>query len=540
MSEKAPEQFWAGGNSRRIAKRIIIEGDLVLQTPASFGRGGGDETTDMPLLVDPSDGRTPLLSGATLAGALRAYLRAVESGYRAAPPQGKEEFAAGRNTLTYALFGAFKGDDNGEQSKLICEDAYSRDFALELRDGVKIDPKSRTAEDKGLFDMQVWKPGTTFPLRFELLIIEPKKIKKEEKAAYAKRFQEAEAEVKKAFLAAAGGLDNGAITLGARKHRGFGRVSVAGWRAREYDLHDLDGLQEWLERGASELAGPAVANLADLPVFKELAEVPDRRAGVEIDAYFELDGSLLIRSAGYQNPSPDMVHLHSYNPQSAKMEPVLPGTSIAGALRARAGRILRVLYPESEDAQIAAWLGDLFGSYSGEGTEHEAKQKQASLLTVEEYLVRRPAPALVQNRVAIDRFTGGAKDAALFNEQPAFALPETELRIRLRLEKPALNERDPEKKKAAQKTADRHFQAQVGLLLLLIKDLWTGDLPLGGEISVGRGRLRGKSATITYRDGKVEPQTWSFTQEGDSLLIDEATAAALEEYVTVLKKEEIV
>jgi len=44
-----------------------------------------------------------------------------------------------------------------------------------------------------------------------------------------------------------------------------------------------------------------------------------------------------------------------------------------------------------------------------------------------------------------------------------------------------------------------------GLLLLLLRDLWTGDLPLGGESSVGRGRLKGRSATLAY-DGK----TWRF------------------------------
>ena len=32
------------------------------------------------------------------------------------------------------------------------------------------------------------------------------------------------------------------------------------------------------------------------------------------------------------------------------------------------------------------------------------------------------------------------------------------------------------------------FEAQAGLLLLVLKDLWSGDLPLGGESSVGRGR----------------------------------------------------
>ena len=39
---------------------------------------------------------------------------------------------------------------------------------------------------------------------------------------------------------------------------------------------------------------------------------------------------------------------------------------------------------------------------------------------------------------------------------------------------------------------------EVGLLLLLLKDLWTGDLPIGGESGVGRGRLAGLRAEVRH------------------------------------------
>jgi hypothetical protein len=56
---------------------------------------------------------------------------------------------------------------------------------------------------------------------------------------------------------------------------------------------------------------------------------------------------------------------------------------------------------------------------------------------------------------------------------------------------------------------------EIGLLLLLLKDLWTGDLPLGGESSVGRGRLNGRWATLTYRNGSE--QTWQIKADGERL-----------------------
>jgi len=54
--------LWSGGSSRHIIKRIVVEGDLVLETPAHFSNGDSDEVTDMPLLVDPLEGK-PLLTG---------------------------------------------------------------------------------------------------------------------------------------------------------------------------------------------------------------------------------------------------------------------------------------------------------------------------------------------------------------------------------------------------------------------------------------------------------------------------------------------
>ncbi len=78
-----PKPSWSGDVSRKIVRRIVVEGDLVLQTPAHFGNGDGDDLVDMPLLTDPLDEKTPLLTGASIAGALRGYLHEREHGFRA-------------------------------------------------------------------------------------------------------------------------------------------------------------------------------------------------------------------------------------------------------------------------------------------------------------------------------------------------------------------------------------------------------------------------------------------------------------------------
>ena len=78
----------------------------------------------------------------------------------------------------------------------------------------------------------------------------------------------------------------------------------------------------------------------------------------------------------------------------------------------------------------------------------------------------------------------------------------------------------------------KRFEANIGLLLLLLKDLWTADLPLGGESSVGRGRLRGKHAVLTYGGN-----SWTFTQDTDGALQVQGDKHRLEQFVHTFVEE---
>jgi hypothetical protein len=76
---------------------------------------------------------------------------------------------------------------------------------------------------------------------------------------------------------------------------------------------------------------------------------------------------------------------------------------------------------------------------------------------------------------------------------------------------------------------------EVGLLLLLLKDLWTGDLPLGGETGIGRGRMKGREATLTLQENGKSEQ-WKIspapTQQDPDALQVEGDKAALEGFVS--------
>lgn len=502
-----PKPSWSGDVSRRIVRRIVVEGDLVLQTPAHFGNGDGDNLVDMPLLTDPLDGKTPLLTGASIAGALRGYLREREQGFRGKIDTKGNANAKQPGLASILLFGSSKSYDYGEQSSLIVEDAHGKDAAIELRDGVRLAGKSHTSAEDALFSLEMWEAGTTFPLRFELIV----------------RQRDNVSTLKQALATALAGFADGSITIGARKRRGYGQVSVTGWRIKEYDLSDPAQLLDWIENGTQALSVATNPDIARATGVSEL--IADRRHAFRLKADFWLDGSLLIRSgsgpdieqAGSDDSEiqrPDTMHLHSRRPASSPGEkrirrPVLSGTSLTGALRARSLKIARLIAPATEAGEKTArkLVDDIFGA-----DMDIAEKPIGSRVHVYEHIVNGVENMSVQNRVSIDRFTGGTRDGALFNEQPLFGGRQSLVTVDLQLANPQ--------------------EYEIGLLLLLLKDLWTGDLPLGGEISIGRGRPGGKDCHLEYQNGQV--QTWDLFADANGLRMAAGTPQTLELYVASL------
>jgi CRISPR/Cas system CSM-associated protein Csm3 (group 7 of RAMP superfamily) len=182
----------------------------------------------------------------------------------------------------------------------------------------------------------------------------------------------------------------------------------------------------------------------------------------------------------------------------------LSGTGLAGALRARALKIANTMDARGQAQEL---IDGMFGKEMQTGV-----QPEASRVIVTETVVQNARTDLVQYRVSIDRFTGGARETALFSEQPIFANDDTQVTLRLELLSPQDHE--------------------VGLVLLLLKDLWTGDLPLGGESSVGRGRLRGKEARIG-----LDTLEWSIRSVNGDTLEVEGDKQSLEGFVTAFVRE---
>lgn len=466
-------------HSRRIRERIHISGQLVLLTPAHFGNGEvrGDALVDMTLLLDEVGGKA-LIPGTTIAGALRNYLRERLHGYQGEERDSKESPIAW-------LFGPKRdGKEVVNQSLLIVDDALAQSQGTTLRDGVRIDPKTATAyveksqdpegnlrTEGAKFDIEVLQAGTTFDLHFELALTERRT-----------------GETVLPYLAAAlQGLENGQIRLGARKRRGYGRCQVENWAVSHYNLTEPGDLCAWLETPTT--AHRPDANTGKIAsALKVSADTRDERSQFAIHSTFNLDdSSLLIRSGfGRADAGPDMEHLHAVNKDGNRL-PVIPGTSWGGVIRHRALRIAKTIADDDESAEMRAGciVSRLFGwmpERENDQRSHSTSTKkpgEASKVTFDETIIMN-GQSLYQTRVRIDRFTGGAFETALFEQAPVYGKHNTTVGFHVQV-------RDPS-------------SSEMGLLLLVLKDLWTGDLPVGGEASVGRGRLQGIKATVDTPD----------------------------------------
>ena len=456
-----------------VKSRLYASGIWKLKSVAHFG---GEETgvADMCLLRDV-DGE-PFIPGASIAGAARSFLA-----QQCLPWATYKDGTTVETPELKRLFGG--ADEKDTMSAIIVADAMciTEKAISTIRDGVRIDAKSGTALDKAKFDVEVVERDTEFKIELECII----------RKADAKQ----EKELRSLFSALLHAFEQGDILLGARTRRGYGRGKVTSWKTRDLQMDKKQDVRAWLSGDVWEY-DQQCTKLTPKPL------VTDERRLFHIEVDFALRTSLLIRSSSNNPDDPDMAHLHSND------EPVIPGTSFAGAFRHQANLIANAIgwqkHGRDEDA-----VCEMFGPVHEQNKNRDNTQESglwASRVTIEERLVKKVKPQW-QDRVAIDRFTGGSLQSALFNEKPVYPVSlkeqtKTNVRLRLTLE-------EPEK-------------AEIGLLLLTLRDFWYGHAPIGGETSNGRGTLQGIKAKLIYKDDPDPSNTkeWKLLHEDKRMKIE--------------------
>ncbi|WP_353684545.1 RAMP superfamily CRISPR-associated protein [Thermodesulfovibrio sp. 3907-1M] len=399
--------------------KLILKGIIELLSPAIIG-SGMEENSDLDVMKD-SAGR-PFIPATSFIGVLRHKT---------------ENVGIDSSKIEY-FWGTKRSDEeNSTQSSIACSDLLPiGNVSVSFRDGVRINNKKGIAEDKAKFDYEIIDKGSTFSLNLEITL------------------NGVEDDFKKQMLATIVELlKNEKVRVGAKTSSGFGRMKLKDHKICEFDFSRKQDVVNWFKYRRTDI-------LPESTVF-QYSPIKLSENKFTVDAFFTIKNSLIVRSYSVDPNLPDTEHIKSGN------DYVLPGTSLKGAIRARAERIINTL---EKPMKI---LDFLFGS-AGANVDKPIKGR----LIVEETILK-DFPSEVQTRIKIDRFTGGTIETALMETKPLFrGKNESLFHVRLTIENPEPHE--------------------VGLILLLLKDLWTGDIAVGGEKSIGRGVLEGKTAEIKY------------------------------------------
>lgn len=444
----------------KIFKKITVSGLLKLESPAIIGSGNHDNA-DIEVICD-SLTMKPIIPATSLGGVIRHYFN---------------DNVVCDKSYFEKFFGAAKTQKGGMQSSFFLADLTSDDAKVSIRDGVKIDNEKGVALETGKYDYEIIERKSTFAFYLELNI----------------KNEADEIPFKKYLATIIHLLENKRIFIGAKKNSGFGECKLFDTKIVEYDFSNSDDIIMWLNKTKKETTS---LNEEHFKVNENVFEV---------NAWFALNGSMIIKTAPDDKDSTDSVHIKS----NGKL--TLPGTSIKGAVRSRAEKILNRIfgnkeYDSDEKNPVKKSINELFGYVDNDNRSDTAIASRVKIFEklIDESCVKEQE----QVRIKVDRFTGGTINTALFDEKPIWLKNNEKcINIIIKLKKPK--------------------DWEIGLILMILKDLWTSDIPIGGEKNIGRGRLSGKSVNIYYNETKYS------IEDSDGKLIfkkaDEENPTVIEE-----------
>lgn len=470
--------------AREISHTLILEGELVADSPIHVGGADTGHSSDLPLAIDGQD--RYYLPGTSTAGAIRAWEMTVDDD---------------------AIWGHADKND-GQASFIIIDDAPAIDAPrAELWHGVGIDRCTGGAANGIKFDRQILPQGTRFRFRLQ------------REVSSAQDLPEARARMGRLLLA----LEKGQIPFGAAQTRGFGRMHLERATGSEHGWSKKEEILAWL-RGAQTDAIPQWRACAETSTHTETTQY-------HITIHWRPRGPLMSKSA-YDGMDVDMLPFVS-RARNGNYALTLPGSSIKGALRSHAERIIRTVLDNDCNAQSkqhfeqtdVPLVRELFGAARTPDRKDDGARKTTppaarGLLAVEtcyaeislpdsdlekisvDFAAWKPADTQVRklhkaDHVAIDRWTGGASDGALYNAiEPDRGLEWEPIRLHIDLRR-----------------GERY--AERALLWLVLCDLAAGRIPLGfgvnrgyGDILIDHLELSGLDnappLTLSVRDGVID------------------------------------
>ena len=397
-----------------ILKKKYYKVSFKLSSPLILGSGFSAET-DKDILKDAKG--IPFIPASSIAGISQSAMQNLWA------KRGLDETRRKEKQEKFFGYVSNDGKENIQSYSKICfYDAtiFKGTPYISVRDGVGLD-EYKVARKGAKFDMEVLEPGVTFVTYFEQNF-----------------YSEGEEDIIKDLATI---WKNAQIYLGAKTMRGYGGIQeVQVWK-KEFDFSKKDSVTEWLSfdmyadwnEDEEEITGSHVEG----SLLLELKQV----GGISIRKY-----TTRVKEENEESV-PDSEQLTIWN--NGKEIPVIPGSSWAGAFLHR----MEELDPQEN-------YEALFGV-----CKSEEQHKKSVIRFSESQIMGAKEKVLTRN--AIDRFSGGAMDKALFTEKTYYG-GSTTLKISF------------SEKKAITENAARTLAA-------CITDLHYGFLSVGGLTAVGRG-----------------------------------------------------
>jgi len=451
-------------NHRYIA-RVVLEAETALFV------GSGEASLLTDALVQKDNHGFPMIQGTSLTGVLRHSIEDVLKnkedwqsffGYQAS--RGKKGLGS-----QLKVSSAYLVIENGKVAEGLEISESQKNKAhlfnnLPVRQHVRITDKG-VAKEHGLFDNEVVFKGARFLFELEL------------------KGNESDTDRWNELLSK---LQSEKFRMGQGTRNGYGRLKVRSLKSNIFDLDNVAQFNAYLDFNPS-------LNAENSSV-KEIEKATDSSGYLQYTLELKPD-DFFIFGAGYGDTEVDNVpvteQVLTYNEkeslESLQIEglTLIPATSIKGALSHRTAFHYNKLKGNYADRLAGTSADDLLEAnnkavYSLFGAEEGHKNvdgKRGSVIINDELLAKnKVSNDKIFNHVAIDRFTGGAMNGALFSEKVSyFNNANDTFNLTINVEE---NQSEDEDVLKAFENA--------------LEDICSGLLPLGGMITKGHGMFTGK------------------------------------------------
>ena len=442
-------------NQYRFLARIIIEA----KTPLNIGSGNKGIKSDSLVLRDING--LPFIPGTTIAGLLRHTLGDDADKYMGSQEMGSPFIITEAKMLD---------SDGTVLDGILSQDKLNSPFLmyfrqLPIRQHAKIGNRGATIKG-GKFDEEIVLKGTRFCLEMELLSDNDDDTK---------------------FKDILNTLNSDTFRIGSGSRSGFGEIEVVGSQC-QYKKINLENSEQkkWYLKKSSSLS----EKWQDAETIKLKTTTTKGWTTYEIQLN-PID--FMLFGSGFGNDKADMTFVResfvdwSTTPAMAKDREqviIIPASSVKGALSHRLAfhyNKLKKIFADDlpEGKKIDDFVGKnneavkaVLGS-EGDSVGGKITNKMRGNVLMSDIIQEAAISTKILNHVSIDRFTGGAIDGALFNEETLYGKGQT-FNLKLIVNNDAFKDEDVQ-------TAFENT----------LRDLCSGMLPLGGGVNRGNGCFEG-------------------------------------------------